>query len=110
MTKHNGETVSYRDCIIAWNPLDVIASREPCAIRVGRLLRDGDPDWTAPYLMTDGGVWREVRDMPRDAMIAHMFIRFHTCVVRDGIDPAAAHDEFLKIEEYRDVISPDCPV
>jgi hypothetical protein len=36
-----------------------------------------------------------------------MFIAFHTMVVRDGIDPQAAHDEFLKISEYRRRIAPD---
>jgi hypothetical protein len=36
-----------------------------------------------------------------------MFIDFHTLVVGDGIDPLAAHAEFLKIDEYRRRISPD---
>ncbi len=36
-----------------------------------------------------------------------MFIDFHTLIVRDGIDPQAAHREFLKIDEYRRRISPD---
>ncbi len=39
----------------------------------------------------------------------HLFIDFHTMVVRDGIDPLAAHQEFLKIDEYRERISPDIP-
>ena len=30
-----------------------------------------------------------------------------TLVVRDGIDPQAAHREFLKIDEYRRRVSPD---
>jgi hypothetical protein len=38
-----------------------------------------------------------------------MFIDFHTLVVRDGIDPQAAHREFLKIDEYRKRIAPDTP-
>lgn len=36
-----------------------------------------------------------------------VFIDFHTAVVGYGIDPVAAHTEFLKIDEYRRKISPD---
>jgi hypothetical protein len=36
-----------------------------------------------------------------------MFILFNTVVVRDGIDPQAAHRAFLAIDEYRQRISPD---
>lgn len=40
-------------------------------------------------------------------VLATMLVRFHTCVVRDGITPKAAHRAFLKIEEYRRFISAD---
>jgi hypothetical protein len=36
-----------------------------------------------------------------------LFIDFHTVTVRDGIDPQAAHREFLKVDEYRRRISRD---
>lgn len=36
-----------------------------------------------------------------------MFILFNTLVVRDGIDPQMAHSAFLRIKEYREMISPD---
>jgi len=36
-----------------------------------------------------------------------LFVDFHTLVVRDGIDPVAAHAEFSKIDGYREIISPD---
>lgn len=36
-----------------------------------------------------------------------LFIDFHTIVVRDGVSPQDAHREFLKIDEYREFISPD---
>jgi hypothetical protein len=41
-----------------------------------------------------------------DKLLA-MFILFNTIVVRDGVDVAAAHQAFLKIDEYRQTISPD---
>ena len=39
--------------------------------------------------------------------IAKLFIDFHTVVVRDKIDPQAAHQAFLVVDEYRSMISPD---
>jgi hypothetical protein len=36
-----------------------------------------------------------------------LFIDFHTLTVRDGIDPKAAHEAFLAIDEYRQRISHD---
>lgn len=44
-----------------------------------------------------------------DQRLALMFIDFHSIIVRDGIDPMAAHIEFSKVDEYREHISPDCP-
>jgi hypothetical protein len=41
--------------------------------------------------------------------IAIMFANLTAMIVRDGIDPADAHREFLKIEEYRDTLSLDVP-
>ena len=38
-----------------------------------------------------------------------MFILFNALVVRDRIDPKAAHAAFLEIDEYRMAISPDAP-
>jgi len=36
-----------------------------------------------------------------------VFIDFNTLVVRDGINPINAHNEFLKIDEYRNRVSPE---
>jgi hypothetical protein len=38
-----------------------------------------------------------------------MFILFNTIVVRDRVDPMAAHAAFLEIDEYRMSISPESP-
>jgi hypothetical protein len=39
----------------------------------------------------------------------HLFILFNTITVRDGIAPMDAHNAFLQIDEYRDLISADTP-
>lgn len=41
--------------------------------------------------------------------LALMMLDFHTLVVRDGLPPAEVHREFLKIDEYRAIISRDTP-
>src|ERR1700710_1980283 len=45
--------------------------------------------------------------LSEEARIARLFIEFQTLVVRDGIDPQAAHRAFLGINEYRSRIAPD---
>ena len=44
-----------------------------------------------------------------DKRLLSIFILFNTLTVRDGIDPLAAHEAFLEIDEYRESISPDIP-
>ena len=44
---------------------------------------------------------------PEEFHLAILFVNFHTAVVRDGIDPHDLHNEMLKIDEYRQTISPD---
>ncbi len=45
----------------------------------------------------------------RMAMVAMVFIHFHTLTARDGIPPDMAHRAFLAIDEYRRHMSPDIP-
>lgn len=46
-------------------------------------------------------------DLTHTGVIAALFIRFNTLVVRDGINPKVAHAAFLGIDEYRAAIAPD---
>jgi len=96
--------MKYREALIAWTP-------NTGQIRVGPLLREGDPDWTAhpiKYVSKGGAAFTVLRRCEnatlRDLML---FIEFHTIVVRDRIPVDAAHREFLKIDEYRRRIAPD---
>lgn len=56
-----------------------------------------------------GGDWGTppVEDMTPETRLRMMLTTFHTMVVRDGIDPQAAHAEFCKVDEYCLAISPD---
>lgn len=82
------------EALIAWT------SNGEC--KVGRLLREGERDWTDGYEMTGGAAYTRVRRMEGEAAKAQAFIEWHTLVLRDGVDPKQAHEEFLQIDEYRD--------
>jgi hypothetical protein len=66
-------------------------------------------NWTR----TEGDRWTrayDTQDPNRETdRLLGMFILFNTLVVRDRIDPKAAHAAFLEIDEYRMAISPDAP-
>ncbi|MBW4092178.1 MAG: hypothetical protein HIU82_13870 [Proteobacteria bacterium] len=99
--------MKYQEALIAWTPGTDL-------IRVGPLLKDyKSPDWTdhpIRYASTGGAAYAGLRECPdkqkRDMML---FIEFHTIVVGDRVSIEAAHREFLKIDEYRQRISPDIP-
>jgi hypothetical protein len=97
--------MKYREALIAWNP-------DTDQIRVGPLLKRGDPDWTEYpiyYDFTGGAAETARRSLEGLEAALAMFIDFNTIVVRDRVPVEAAHREFLKIEEYCQRISPDTP-
>ena len=100
------------DWMVAWNPnfstpaLDKIPGVKPDgAIEVGKW--PDETGWSNLYDSTSGCCDIARHDFDLEGKVLMMFINFHTLVVRDGIDPQAAHREFLKIDEYRRRISPD---
>jgi hypothetical protein len=86
----------------------------PGAIRVERhgsgWERTSGDRWMPIHRSLVLGVFQqfETKD-DRTRQLLSMFVLFNTVVVRDGIDPAAAHQAFLEIDEYRQHISPDTP-
>jgi|tagenome__1003787_1003787.scaffolds.fasta_scaffold20278990_1 hypothetical protein len=96
-----------REALIAWTPVST-AFREQTAgqVKVGPLLTEGDPDWTRPFAYTGGAAYIHTR-LKGASIKAQLFIEFNTLVMRDGIDPAVAHNAFLAIDEYAESISPD---
>lgn len=106
--------MKYADALIAWTPGDdncLLPGQEHTrgTVKVGRLLKTGQPDWTDPYAFTGGAAYTHVRDARGDTALACLFIEFQTIVVRDKIDPAVAHKAFWQIEEYRNACASDCP-
>jgi hypothetical protein len=93
--------------MVAWTPAGCVYDTPAGAIEVGPW-----PDrtcWSDDYAFTMGCCMANRHKMSKAQKVMMMFIDFHTAVTRDGIDPQAAHREFLKIGEYRWRISPDIP-
>lgn len=103
------KNIGLEEYIVCWTPVKWGSSPDsepvPGAVVVDRL--GSETYWDRRYRMTSGMCYQMRHKMSRDQKIMMMFIDFHTCVVRDGIDPQVAHREFLKIDEYRRRISPD---
>ncbi|SDR63363.1 hypothetical protein SAMN05519103_08533 [Rhizobiales bacterium GAS113] len=79
-------------------------------VRCGKIKVGPWPDktgWSKGFSQTVGACFMKVHRMPKWQQVAQLFLDFHTAVVRDGIDPQAAHEAFLAIDEYRRHISPD---
>jgi hypothetical protein len=93
--------------IVAWNPASAdpadpaSALPSPGQIEVGPNAPGG---WAAPYDFSSGSCYSDRRKMTAEGKALMMMIDFHKLVVRDGIDPQAAHQQFLKIDEYRRLV------
>ena len=88
--------------MVAWIP------GEPEAVKVGPWPdRTGWSRRLGQSAFTAGCCEMARHDWPEDRKVLMLFLDFHTLVVRDGINPQAAHREFLKIDEYRRRISSD---
>jgi hypothetical protein len=93
--------------IVCWTPSrqSIEEGSFPGAVLVAPL--GDDAYFDNRYVFTGGACYVDRRQMTLEQKVMLMFIDFHTLVVRDGIDPQAAHREFLKIDEYRKRINPD---
>lgn len=101
--------MKFRDAMYAWTPTTDTSTKSQTA---GKVMVGLHPDltrWSKPYSRSAGACYLKLKVKPEVEQIAQLFIDFHTMVVRDGIDPQVAHREFLKIDEYRERISPDIP-
>jgi hypothetical protein len=98
--------------MVAWTPA---YARPEGRYRPGSVEVGPWPDrtrWSDAYGMTCGCCTGRMlggvsESAPIEVKVGRIFVVFHTLVVRDGIDPQAAHREFLKIAMYRRRISPD---
>ncbi len=99
------------EALIAWTPAHYGPSDRRTApagsIKIGYIIGEDERDWSEPYPMTGGAAYAHVRELKGDAAALQLFLDWHAIVVRDGVDPQKAHEEFLKIDEYAQYIAPD---
>jgi hypothetical protein len=101
--------MKYRDAMYAWTGTKGPGSQGP---NRGQIEVGPHPDrtgWSKPYSTSLGACILETKKYSEIEQVAQLFIDFQTAVVMYGIHPQDAHREFLKIDEYRKRISPDCP-
>ena len=95
------------EAIIAWTPARWAELKPETAGEVMVLALPDAGGEAKRYMMRAGASSPGLRALSEEARIARLFIDFQTLVVRDGIDPQAAHHAFLTIDEYRYRIAPD---
>jgi hypothetical protein len=76
-------------------------------VKVLPFLSEGDRKEAARYKRDAGASFTDWRHRSSEQLKALVLAEFHALVVRDGIHPHAAHQAFLVIDEYREVISSD---
>lgn len=89
-----------RETIIAWTPgTDLVAS--------GPFHAPGG--WSDSYEYTGGAAFADVREMSDQVVRQYLLNLFHTMVIRDRVDPSAAHDALCWIDEFATSINLECP-
>lgn len=61
------------------------------------------------YTYTVGACFSDWREYDDDRRLLRLFIDFHHCVVRDGMEPEVLHRALSVIPEYRAVMAADVP-
>ena len=94
--------MDWRETVLEWEPPD--QGVEP---RV-EVYQERGQDRQLLFIM-GGACFPRLRALPRDHpdVIFDMLIQFHTMVARDDIPVEMAHRAMLKVDQYRERISPD---
>ena len=89
------------EALVAWDPGGRVV--------VAHISERGKGNWWQGCQRTDGActaAWAAAKGLE---MALRVQLLFNSIVVRDGVDPMAAHMAFLEIDEYVERISPDTP-
>lgn len=100
----------------------VVWDRESGAVEVGLHPRvdQEKPNWHQAYPLSSGAAWADwKKDIPADhfnghsdAEIKHGFLWFREfvhLVVREGLDPKAVYEQFIKVDEFEVFLDQDMP-
>lgn len=98
--------MKFAEAMILWNPKWTDEAAPPEVRRGVKVVPHPPAQATHEFRMSSTPGMRAAAKT-KDMQLAMLFIEFNTLVVRDGIDPAAAHSAFLEIDEYRQHIARD---
>lgn len=101
-----------RDAFTFWTPAhctDMATAGQVAVFERGTRPREAIAAGTG-HLFSDGAAFRHIAEEKRFIESSRQaLIHFVTMVVRDGIDPQAAHAALLDIDEYAESLSLDTP-
>lgn len=95
------------EAVIVWTPVRWAGLRPETAGQIVVVPARDEAGVSKRYVMRCGAAASELSTLSEEARITRLFTDFQTIVVRDEIDPQAAHRAFLAIDEYRFRIAPD---
>jgi hypothetical protein len=99
--------MKFTECMIAWTPQSYADWKPDLAGTVEVGPWPDETGWSDKHARTCGACFTEVHKQEQWQRNWRLFVDFHTLTVRDGIAPQKAHEAFLAIDEYRQLISPD---
>lgn len=88
-----------KSIMIAWNPRSSEVRIGPWPDRTG---------WSRGLRMTGGACFQDVQEMDGETHRRYLLNLFHTLVIRDGVDPQAAHKALCGIAEFATSINLEC--
>ena len=98
--------------LIAWTGNEPHNAGDPTRgqVKVGRLLRGNEPDWTTPFDCTGGAAYTHVQQASGWEAHALLLGLYRALVVDYDISPSTVHAAFMEIDEYRRGLEAYCAV
>lgn len=98
--------------LIAWTPAECAFTADCPGLRatagsVAVIPWPDEHNKARAYAHVTGACDAAWRTAPPEALAASLLVTFNTMVLRDGINPLAAHVNLLDLDEYRDAVAPD---
>ena len=91
------------EALIAWTPSAELEEVTYGMIKIGPVIKTGEPDWTEGYVCTGGAAYADRREMQGQEQLLAVLIDIAGLIIRDGLIPEVVHEAFLEIDEYRDI-------
>lgn len=98
-----------KTALIAWNPNQPLDANDGTEIRVDSLETNYSSGWADNYFFSGGASFREYKQGGESLQAMRAYRDFVTLVIRDGMNPKAVYDQFIKIDEFEKFLPEDIP-